>query len=332
MERYGNRMGTVMGRPTVQRVPEQAGDAERQDRDDVIRVLRVISASWPARAAVKKSDLDVDSSFDEQKPDFLSRLLPFHDHPGYVGAPEELKRKVLSCGWLAYNEKTIEIETKIISPACMQIVDRKLPGVDHEICRETISQAFVDEAYHTLMLVNACRVTRARRRLQSLRLPEFNLVVKMKQAQESCVEEWRKTLIQVVAAIVSEVSISDYLSLLSDATDIQPMNKIVTDVHRRDESAHSGLFRSIGAMVFAGLSPGEKELFIALLPKTAHWFADLELDVWRAMLKQIAFPKADEMIDECREKQEADPSRRDFSGLAQMAESFGVRGISWDHG
>src|SRR5690242_12421625 len=105
------------------------------DINSFIRILGQLAASWETRAAVKKDELDVDAMYDESLPDFLMDLVPFKDHPDFLKAPDELKSRALSCGWLAYNEKTIAIETKVISPACMHVIDGAVPGVTHEICK-----------------------------------------------------------------------------------------------------------------------------------------------------------------------------------------------------
>ena len=46
-------------------------------------------------------------------------------------------------------------------------------------------------------------------------LPESQLIIKMRQAQEQCSAQWQKLLMQLATAIGSEVFISDYLKVLS---------------------------------------------------------------------------------------------------------------------
>jgi hypothetical protein len=306
-----------------------AGDASSPqggyDLPTFLAILKKLAASWPARAAVKKEELEIEGLYSEDAPDFLPDLLPFKDHPDFDKASDDLKQKALSCGWLAYNEKTIAIETSIISPACMHVIRAEVPGVTFEACKETMAQTFVDEAYHTLLLVNACRVTRQRRGLEQLRIPQFALVTNMFACQEQHAEPWKKMLVQLVCATVSEVSISDYLSLLSGATSIQPLNMITTEIHRRDEHAHSGLFKKIGQMIYHGLSHREREFFVQELPKPLLWFTNQELAVWRSMLQQIDFPHADRIIRDCQGQHECDLKRRDFSALDEVANNLGIK-------
>ncbi len=135
---------------------DQQHDSER---------LEKLALTWPARAGVRKSDLDPGVAYDDAKPDFLTELLPFHDHPIFLRAPEPYRQAVLSCGWLAYNEKTVAIESKIVSPACMHLIDGDVDGFPrHRYC-EAVSQALIDESYHILLVLQANGVTRQRRRL-----------------------------------------------------------------------------------------------------------------------------------------------------------------------
>src|SRR5262249_6098809 len=191
-------------------------------------------------------------------------------------------------------------------------------------CKEAMAQTFVDEAYHTLLLVNANRVTRQRRGLEHLRIPDFSLIRNMVESQAMQDDRWKKILIQVICATVSEISISDYLRLLAGATSIQPLNSLTTEIHRRDEMAHTGLFKKIGHMVVDALSNKEREFFVAQLAPPMAWFSSLELDVWRSMLEQIEFPRAGGIIADCAARQGYDLTRRDFSAVTEMATMLGI--------
>jgi alpha-N-dichloroacetyl-p-aminophenylserinol N-oxygenase len=294
-------------------------DSQR-DHDRIER----LTDSWPVRANVRKAVPDATLDYDDDKPDFLAELLPFHDHPNFLSAPEPYKRAALSCGWIAYNEKTVAIESKIVSPACMHLIDGDLPAFQRHRYREAVSQALVDESYHILLVVQANNVTRRRRRLSELNVSSFELVTHMQRHQDKHPERWKKILIQLATAVVSEVLVSEYLSLLSNAPNIQPLNRITTEIHRRDESAHNGLFKSLGAVVYHGLNPREKEFFVAALAQPSVWFTSPELDVWESMLRQIDFPDAEPMINDCRAQRRAKGIRLDLSTLETLFADLGV--------
>jgi hypothetical protein len=302
--------------------PHVFGAAHDTQRDHE-RIER-LTDSWSVRANVKKAGPDTTLDFDAAKPDFLTELLPFHDHPNFLKAPEEHRQAALSCGWIAYNEKTVAIESKIVSPACMHLIDGEVAGFPVSRYREAVSQALVDESYHILLVVQATGITRQRRELNELTIPSFELVARMQRQQEKHPEQWKKILIQLATAVVSEVLVSEYLSLLSNATGIQPLNRITTEIHRRDESAHNGLFKSLGAVIYSGLSKREKEFFVRALAQPSMWFASPELDVWQSMLEQIGFPGARAMIDDCRAQRRLRGVRLDLSTLENLFADLGV--------
>ena len=299
-------------------------DGEDHDHQHDTERLDKLALSWPARAGVCRADLDPGVAYDDAKPDFLAELLPFHDHPIFLRAPEPYRQAVLSCGWLAYNEKTVAIESKIVSPACMHLIDGEVAGFPRHRYTEAVSQALVDESYHILLVLQANGVTRRHRGLTELHIPSFELVTNMRRHQEQFPERWRKILIQLATAVVSEVLVSDYLRLLSGAYDIQPLNRITTEIHRRDESAHNGLFKSLGAIIYHGLSRREKEFFVRALLEPSIWFASPELDVWESLLLQIGFPGAERMIRDCRAQRRVRDSRLDLSTLETLLADLGV--------
>ncbi|MGH7173872.1 MAG: diiron oxygenase, partial [Gemmataceae bacterium] len=123
------------------RLCDDAANLQR-DHDRIER----LTDSWVSRANVRKAGPDLSLDYDPSKPDFLSELLPFHDHPLYQKADEEHKQAALSCGWIAYNEKTVAIESKIVSPACMHLIDGEVSGFPRHRYRNSVAQALTDES------------------------------------------------------------------------------------------------------------------------------------------------------------------------------------------
>ncbi|NEO51788.1 MAG: diiron oxygenase [Okeania sp. SIO3B5] len=294
------------------------------------KLLNKMVHNWSRRAQVvqaKSHNLDLNNpelAFDTTRDDFRSDLLPFKDHPAFLGAPFNIQQKILSCGWIAYNEKTVDIESKVVSPACNHIIYQEVPGVDNGVGRQIASDTLVDEAYHILLVMQACRITREQRGLQSLKLPSFNLVKQMILEQGKYSEPWQKILVQIATATVSEVFISDYLNLLAKDTDIQPMNRLVVDTHRKDEMAHHSIFTNLAQCIYTELSPQQQEFFADVFPLPVRWFANSELEVWQTMLEYIGFPKTREVIADCAVTDEVNLSRIDYSGVISLAEELGV--------
>ncbi len=293
-------------------------------------LLEKLAYNWHTRAQVgqvrKKTEsaLSDEMSFDPMREDFRLDLLPFKEHPDFLSAPLELKKKALSCGWIAYNEKTIDIEARVIAPACNHIIYREIPGVEDSASQLIAADTLVDEAYHIQLVVNACNITRKHRQLQDLRLPSFALVKQMEREKSRHAEPWKKRLVQMATAIVSEVFVSDYLSLLAYDKEIQPLNRLTVYTHLRDEKAHHSIFLQLAKCIYANLSVEEQVFFAQVLPKPVRWFADVELEVWGMMLQQIDFPNAQKIIGDTAADTEVDLIRVDYSDVIKLAKELGV--------
>ena len=295
-----------------------------QAESQVRALLQRLANNWGRRACVKRPELEGETLFDASKDDFVPYLLPFQDHPAFLAAPEGMRTQILSCGWLAYNEKTLDIEAKVVAPACHHIIAGDVPGLQDGVSKQIASQTLVDEAYHELLVLKACQVTRDRRGLTAVTLPESQLIAKMRHAQAQCSTGWQKLLVHLATAIVSEVFISDYLKVLSQEMAIQPFNRLTVDTHWRDELAHGSIFKGLTKCLYGSLTQHERAFFLEVLPQPVHWFANGELDVWQAMLQQIGFPATDTVIGDCRSANEENLARVDYSGLITLAEELGL--------
>lgn len=285
-------------------------------------MLDKLVGAWPRRAYVKKPELE--PFFEDGREDFLESLLPFRDMAQYQASSPEMKSKVLSCGWLMYNTKTVQIETDIVNPVCLSILNREMPGLYDSTSHIAVGETMVDESYHVHLVEQASRLTRHRRGLQDIAVPRFNLVRHMRQRQQEYNEPWQRRTVQFAAAVVSEIFISDYLHLLSDNTEIQPFNRMTVAAHRHDELAHSPLFKCLAQLFAGALDERERALFADVLPEPVLWFADRELDTWLVVLRQIGFPEADAMIRDCRSTGLVDLDKLDYSGVIALAGEIGV--------
>jgi|GEM_PF-731302 len=299
-------------------------DAPAASGNESIAALAKMGEMWKDRAQVKNEEFEVEMMYSDEYDDFLDRLIPFHQHPRYGELDDEMRTKILSSGWIAYNEKTIDIESKIISPVCNEIIYGTLPGTRDETIKWLAAETLVDEAYHILMVINTARSSRTQRGLLDLRLPSFDLVNNIELEAAKYSENWQKKIVRLVACIVSEVFISDYLSLLSDADGVQPINQITTDAHRKDELAHSGIFRHLTKEIVRHLTPRELAFFAHMLPRPMRWFASQELSVWETILQQLGYPHTKEVIGDTRAEAEVALFRVDFSELIELSEETGL--------
>ncbi|MFJ2742925.1 diiron oxygenase [Streptomyces sp. NPDC087440] len=285
-------------------------------------MLERLAASWPRRAQVKKPERE--PFFEAGKEDFLESLLPFRHMPQYLSGPPELRSRILSAGWLMYNAKTVQIETEIVNPACLDILRGTMPGLPLEAVQTAVCETMVDEVYHVHLVEQASRLTRSRRGLEDLVIPQFNLVGHMKERQQRSADPGQRRMIQFATAVVSEIFISDYLHLLSESQEIQSFNRMTVAAHRHDEMVHSPLFMSLAQLFSHGLTEAQRAAFADVLAEPVVWFADRELDVWLSLLRQLGFPRADEMIGECRNSGAADLTALDYSAIVSMAQEIGL--------
>ena len=289
-----------------------------------INVLNKMSSFWGERAQVKEQEFDINLVYNPAEDDFIDELIPINNHPKFKENYEEFRTSLLACGWIAYNEKTIAIESEIITPICIDLIHGDIPGSQNEAVRWAASETLVDESYHVLMVVNAMRACKKVRDLNDLRLGSFDLVTKMNEEKANASEAWQKQIIQLVTGIVSEVFISDYLGLLSDEKNIQPINRMTTNAHRLDELAHSGIFRSFTHQIYHQLNDKQKTFFSKTLAKPIKWFASRELEIWRQILNYLDFPHSDEIINDCYTQGSSDLTRIDYSELIQLSSSVGI--------
>lgn len=283
-------------------VPRMDSDNEI-DIDKVKLALENINKNWDKKARVRDAKMDYEELpiFDISKPDFREEFLPFSTHPLYLDASQEMKNKILTCGWLIYNTKTEHIETKIVNPSCTDIICGKVPGLKDAVSREIAAEAMTDESFHTLLVLRANNITESHRGF-SLDLPDFELVKQLKRAHEELDYEWQKTLLTFVTAAVSEMHISDYLRKLSQDTTIQDINRMTVDAHYKDEIRHGSIFTQFMKCTYASLDQEKKEFFAKVLPEPLKWFSNPEFTVWESALQQIGFEDSKALIDECREQ------------------------------
>ena len=293
------------------------------DHNQVIKVLNDLCLLWNKRAKVHQGDPSLETAFDPERDDFKEPLLPFHDHPDWKAADEELKKKVLSYGWIIYNEKTIQIENKLIAPVCDLIIDAEYPGTQNDTIQEAISQALVDEAFHTLMAVNGVNIIYRERDLKRVRLPKFQLINRLDKMLSDYSDKDEQKLVRLATACASETLITDYLSVLSKDAKLQPLCYQSVEAHAADEWSHASVFSYTMAEIFANLSEKHKNLYISILPKAVESFGDDELDVWEVVFTAINFPKYQNIISDCRAKAKQNIDI-DIKGIKKLLSSIGI--------
>ncbi len=292
------------------------------------QLLEKIAKGWDKRAQVRRGDSHELNIFDEEAADFPIQLIPFSSHPDFCLLDQEVVNTLLSCAWLIYCGKTLDIENHIVTPVCIDIIDKRFTGLQCVLSEQLAGETMVDEAYHVLLTVNACNITKRYRNL-NISLPRCALMNCMEDFLHHCPEQWQQDIVKFVTCSVSEIFISDYLSLLSSANDIQPLHQQVVFAHRQDELAHRSVFQKLAKMMYQGLPDVQKDFFASVLLKPVHWFAKTDFSIWKSILNQLNLNQFQYIIDDCREGND-DLDSIDYSGVLQLADDLGIQSHHFD--
>ncbi len=303
------------------RVMETAIEIVSVDHQLVIR----LNQAWSKRATVcSPAKADVSEAFDPTRADYPERLVPFFHHPAFQALSEELKSSVLTWGWIGYNLRTVTAEELVVNPALSVIANQYL-GPDDWHFREAMQQALIDEHYHTLMHLRAVERTRAERKLGAmLDLPPSVTYLRLKALQQELSEPWQRDMAAITFAVVAEISVNAFLDLLADDQSIQPQNRLVAELHNRDEYAHSKVLAEVAKVMYANMQPEQRAFFTRTLSQALSAFVAQDYSMWEAILSQLGVEQARQIIDETRESNRNATIMRDYSGLHRLAEDLGI--------
>ncbi len=271
---------------------------------DISNILDKLSGYWKDNSNVHRFDGDlVDVIFDPEKKDFSEALLPFSEHPSWKCAPDEIKNKCLSYGWILYNMKTVYIECDIVTPVCEDIIKHTPASSNYVKIQRVISEALLDEALHTKMSIFACNYIYEKRGLKHLGANEFYLSKWLKDKLNNCQSPQERRLVHLAVACASETLITDYLDSLSKDHTIQAICSEVTLKHAADERSHSGVFSHVTVDLLKNATEDEKALFKETALQTLPVFANTEMGEWEKVFKILDFPNYQEIVRDTEQLQ-----------------------------
>jgi hypothetical protein len=284
-----------------------------------------LNQAWTKRATVCSPDRgSVNEVFDPARPDYPQAMVPFFHHPKFQALSDELKSTVVTWGWIGYNLRTVTAEEHVVNPALSVIANQYL-GKDDWHFREAMQQALIDEHYHTLMHLRAIERTRLDRALdQDLQLPPSVTYLRLVALREGLTEQWQRDLAAITFAVVAEISVNAYLDLLADDQSIQPQNRRVAELHNRDEYAHSKVLAEVAKVMYANMTPGQREFFARHLSVALSAFIAQDYSMWEAILTQLGVEDAESIIADTRESNKNATIMRDYSGLHKLAHDLGI--------
>ncbi|MCQ8830864.1 AurF N-oxygenase family protein [Streptomyces malaysiensis] len=296
-----------------------AREEPKYERDLLVQLTR----RWGKRVAVKKDELDLDGHFDAALPDFPEHLVPVLALPGADRLDRDARERILSAAWISYNAKTAAIEDEIILPACRLMLQERIPVRRDDVAVDALHQTIIDEHYHILMCHNAVGVTRRRRGLEDVRFaPGVWSVVRGLEAVRVGLSGFDRDIVDIAFSLAAETTISGFLSTLATAQEIQPMNRITTDLHRRDESGHAVVFRELCGSLYRNLDGAQREMFREALVTGLTAFRSADLDPWVTVAAQGGFEIDTDQLSEWAASRPA--PARDTGPLQLLLDDLGI--------
>ncbi|MGB6053336.1 MAG: diiron oxygenase [Rhodococcus sp. (in: high G+C Gram-positive bacteria)] len=306
------------------------------DPNDAVEsaVVSRLAGNWGKRATVKKPEPDLDDLFDLAKHDYPEALIPFADHDVYRALPETTQERIRAWGWIAFNKNVMDVEQHVVNPGFALLAADAFDTGMGDVLAVAVTQAMVDEQYHTLMHLNASALTRRQRgwAMPDRTLPVSATVRRQRAAQLGAADESAAALSTLAYTTVAEISITSYLDLIEDDEAIQPVNRATVKLHNRDEHCHASIADEMAAIVFETLSAGDRRHFLDGLAAGMDAFSSNDFGTWAAILRAEGVVDADRMLADTA----ADDTRRqlvqDYSGIRSLCRRLDVEdeiGIAW---
>lgn len=297
----------------------------RRDSEFEHAILERIGKSWDTRVAVRKERIDLTQYCDPTIPDFPISMVPFWDDPDFATLSNEAKMRFLGTAWVAYNEKAIFLEDEIIQPACKILLQNKLPGASDPHLKQVLAQIQVDEQFHILMCLDVCNNARVRHGVEDFVAPEPLVGGFLHKAVEEADGQAEAGVVRVVYASIAEMSINAYLKQVSKDMTIQPLNRINTDMHRRDELTHGVAFREIVGSVYRSLSPSLQVCFRNNASRALRDITRPDHSQWEAILEYLKIPNRQAIIARLEEAMQGKLQHRDYTVLRGLFNDLGIK-------
>ena len=305
--------------------PDQSQDIIALDR----KVMAKMKATWSDRVAVRKERLDLSKYYDPGIPDFPLEIIPFGEDAEFRAIfdrqDDEARLRFLAATWIAYNERVIFIEDDVVQPFCALLRKNLLPGVNDELVQQVIVQSQVDEQFHTLMCLEVCSSARERHRLGDYVLPPPLLGRRIREQLAATDDAFEHALILMSYATILETTIYDYLRKLSTITSIQPLNRIHTEMHRRDEAAHGMIFLEIARSVYRNLDAERERALLSFFSKALHDSVEIDMSFWSSTLPYLDAVDWRPFIERVGRDLSRKRVGRDYGALLQLLDDLGVR-------
>ncbi|WP_411146851.1 AurF N-oxygenase family protein [Streptomyces sp. x-80] len=309
-------------------VAERLRSLPEHDPNDAVEnaILSRLADNWHRRATVKRREESLDDVFERDRPDFPVALLPFRNHPTYLGLDDKVKAKILAWGWVAFNKNIMDIEQYVVNPGFSLIVKDAFDTGLGETMAIAVTQAMVDEQYHTLMHLNASAVTRRQR---GWRMPDSALPLGYKtrrHANRLAAAETpeQQVLVSLAFTTVAEISINAHLDLIAEDHEIQPVNRMTAVLHNRDEYCHASIASTVVQEAWKRFTADQRGYFLTALADGMEAFAAHDFTTWARIMELLGVAGGGQMLRDIENTSGSGRLLQDFSGLRQLYQEMDV--------
>ncbi|MGA9871445.1 MAG: diiron oxygenase [Rhodococcus sp. (in: high G+C Gram-positive bacteria)] len=306
------------------------------DPSDVVEsaIVSRLAGNWANRATVKKPEPDLDDLFDHAKHDYPEELIPFAEHETYRNLPEATKQKIRAWGWIAFNKNVMDVEQHVVNPGFSLLARDVFDTGMGDVLAVAVTQAMVDEQYHTLMHLNASALTRRQRgwSMPDRALPFSATVRRQCAAQAEATTSSEAALSALAYTTVAEISITSYLDLIEDNDVVQPVNRATVKLHNRDEYCHASIADEMAVIVFDKLDSTDRRLFLDGLSAGMNAFSSTDFSTWETILRLESVPDFDAMLRDIVDDGSRAHLVQDYSGIRSLCRKLDVEdeiGIDW---
>lgn len=306
------------------------------DPDDVVEsaIVSRLANNWGTRATVKKPEPNLDDLFDHSKHDYPEGLIPFAEHSVYRNLPESTKERIRAWGWIAFNKNVMDVEQHVVNPGFSLLAQDAFDTGLGDVLAVAVTQAMVDEQYHTLMHLNASALTRRQRgwTMHERVLPFSATVRRQRAAQAEASNASDAALSALAYTTVAEISITSYLDLIEDDELIQPVNRATVKLHNRDEYCHASIADEMATIVFENLNSGDRRLFLDGLAAGMEAFSSTDFSTWSVILAAEGVDGWERMLNDVVSDGSRTQLVQDYSGIRALCRKLDVEdeiGIEW---
>jgi para-aminobenzoate N-oxygenase AurF len=121
------------------------------------------------------------------------------------------------------------------------------------------------------------------------------------------------------------MSINAYLDAVAFDMTIQPLHRINTDMHRKDEAAHGIGFSEIVGSVYRRMSAEQQHRFRDYVGQALHDFTAPDLGYWASILEHLDIPRREAILRRQESSTRGMVLKRDYTTLRRLFDELGIK-------